>query len=62
MTEGQGSCGLLADPMDLLAASQTLANPVNIFVAIYNYFVSNFNHLTHLKKITALYFQHNVNY
>lgn len=46
-TEGLGSCGLLADPTDLLAAFQTLANPVNIFVLIYNFFVSNFNHLTH---------------
>lgn len=51
MREGPDSCGLLADPMDLLAASQTLANPVDILIVIYIFFSSDFYHLTHLKKL-----------
>jgi hypothetical protein len=36
MTGAPGSCGLLGDPTDLLAASQTPANPVNIYTAALN--------------------------
>jgi hypothetical protein len=57
MRGGLGFCDLLAGPTDLLAASQTLVNPANVFRAVHNSLSlspSNSNHLTHLKKSTRL--------